>query len=124
MKVLHLFPPNYRQINQAFNIRGKPVIFCYGDTIYNPSRIDVPPCLIAHETVHSRQQGSDPDGWWRRYIDDLEFRLREEVEAHRAEYEHLGQTQKHLDDIARRLSSQIYGRLVTFETARLLVARS
>jgi hypothetical protein len=36
VKVLHLFPPNYAAINRAFKVRGKPIIFCYGSTIYNP----------------------------------------------------------------------------------------
>ena len=66
MKTLFLFPPNYRAINKAFSVRGKPVIFCYGDTIYNPTRITVTPSLVAHEGVHSRQQGEDPRGWFAR----------------------------------------------------------
>jgi hypothetical protein len=41
-KIQHLFPPNYAAINRAFKMRGKPAIFCYGDTIYNPGRIKVP----------------------------------------------------------------------------------
>lgn len=113
MKILTMFPPNYWQINAAFNVRGRPVIFCYGDTIYNPKRIKVGPDLIAHESVHSVQQDRDPAAWWQRYIDDPRFRLHEEIAAHRAEYRVSGE--RH--EIARRLSSGLYGNLISFDQA-------
>lgn len=47
MKVVKAFPPNYQAINDAFSVRGKSVIFCYGDRIYNPSGVAVGPDLIA-----------------------------------------------------------------------------
>jgi hypothetical protein len=120
MMVLHLFPPNYAAINRAFKVRGKPVIFCYGDTIYNPGRIKVPPRLHAHEEVHSRHQAmfGDPEVWWQRYIADPEFRLFEEIPAHRAEYRVAPEL---LEEIATRLCSPLYGSLVDFEKARALV---
>jgi hypothetical protein len=120
VKVLYLFPPDYAAINRAFKVRGKPVIFCYGDTIYNPGRIKVPERLIAHESVHSRhQQGmGGPEVWWQRYIDDPQFRLIEEIPAHRAEYR---VAPEFLDDIARRLASPLYGSLVDFEKARQII---
>jgi hypothetical protein len=89
MRVIKAFPPNYRMINDAFAVRGKPVIFCYGDTIYNPSGIAVGPALLAHETVHSVRQKADPfgiSGWWARYVVDPAFRLAEEIPAHQAEF--------------------------------------
>lgn len=121
MKVLHLFPPNYAAINRAFKVRGKPVIFCFGDTVYNPGRIKMPDRLLAHEAVHSRQQGTDPAGWWDRYIIDSKFRLAQEIPAHCAEY---ACAPNLLDDIARRLSSALYGSLVDFAGAVDLLERS
>jgi hypothetical protein len=113
MKILTLFPPNYAAINRTFRCRGKRVIFCYGDTIYNPSRVVVGPELIAHERVHSGQQNGKPSEWWQRYIDDPAFRLSQEIPAHAAEYRVSGR----LEDVARRLCSPLYGNLISFERA-------
>lgn len=117
MKVLTLFPPNYREVNAAFNIRGKGVIFAWGDTIYNPSRVKIPPELIAHETVHGLRQNGDPAGWWKRYIADPAFRLDEEIPAHQAEYRVSGK----LDAIAARLSGPLYGNLISLDKALSLI---
>lgn len=71
MKVVKAFPPNYRAINDAFNVRGRDVIFCFGDRIYNPSGILIGPDLLAHEQVHSDRQASyagGVDAWWHRYV--------------------------------------------------------
>lgn len=118
MKVITAFPPNYRRINAAFNVRGRGVIFCYGDVIYNPGRINVTPALLAHEAVHSGQQGADPATWWDRYIADPQFRLAQEIPAHAAEYRvapHL------LQEIAGRLSSRLYGGLIARDAAEHLL---
>lgn len=121
MRVLYLLPPNYRAINAAFDVRGRPVIFTYGDTIFNPAKIKVTPALQAHEAVHSHRQGDNPGEWWERYIEDPEFRLNEEIPAHQAEYRefcrHHADTKRMLHEIARRLSSSLYGKLIDFDEA-------
>lgn len=126
MKQLYLFPPNYRAINKAFNVRGQTVWFCYGPVIYNPSRVVVPAPILAHERVHSAQQGTDPAQWWDRYIADREFRLSQEIPAHRAEYgwwvSHGDPGERMLDTIAMRLASPLYGKLIDFEAARRTLA--
>ena len=124
MRVLYLFPPNFKQINAKFNVRGKPVIFCYGDTIYNPARIKVPDPLMAHEEVHSRQQADDPALWWTRYIDDAGFRLRQEVKAHQVEFAACGGSDRALEAIARRLASPLYGNMISFAEATDLIGRA
>lgn len=123
MKVVYLFPPNFREINAAFRVRGKRILFAYGDKIYNPARVDIPPELIVHEGVHGRRQGSDPDSWWRRYIENPEFRLNEEIVAHRAEYANLcARGRDHeLDRLAGRLASPLYGQMITPDRARQLL---
>lgn len=124
MKQLYLFPPNYAAINRAFNVRGKGVIFTFGSVIYNPSRIEIPPALYAHEAVHSTRQRPSPESWWTRYIADPEFRLAEEIPAHRAEWRfHGGAGEwRALEQIARRLASPLYGNLVTVDKAMSLIA--
>lgn len=125
MKTVYLFPPNYAEINRAFKVRGKAVLFCYGSTIYNPGRIKIPPQLLVHEAVHSRQQEAcdGPEHWWRRYIEDKQFRLEQEITAHQAEYRDMCERGNwcYLDAVAARLASPLYGRLIDFPTARELV---
>lgn len=132
MKQLYLFPPNYRTLVRAFPIRGKPMFFCYGNVIYNPTRRPIPPEIIAHERVHSMQQAMDSAGgparWWERYIEDKAFRLDQELPAHRAEFEHLGFVEdgrardKALRAIAERLASPLYGNLISLDDARTRIA--
>jgi hypothetical protein len=127
VKVVNLFPPNYQQINTAFKVRGKPVIFCFGAQIYNPMRINVSPALHAHESVHSAQQGSDPRVWWDRYIADKAFRLEQEIPAHQAEVRHWadncgGVSEPCIAEIAERLSSPLYGNIIDYPAAYRLMS--
>ena len=124
-----MHPPMFRKINQSFDVRGKPVIFCWGDTIYNPTGMKIAPQLRVHEAVHSTQQGNDPETWWNHYIADPAFRLEQEIPAHRAEYRCVlgsglndGPVLEMLDRIAERLSSPLYGSLIDYEEARRLIA--
>lgn len=82
-------PPNFDQILAAFPDANKPgVLFAFGDSVYNPSAVNIPAALLAHEHVHVTQQAKfiKPELWWDLYIADLEFRYREELFAHVAEY--------------------------------------
>lgn len=125
MKVLHLFPPNYKKIVEQFDVRGRQIIFAYGDAIYNPSRIPITPQLERHEQVHLTRQGGDPEAWWDKYIAEPAFRLAEEIPAHVAEYQASVAHYRAiaLDDIATRLSSPLYGSLLTFGQAREVILR-
>lgn len=128
-RVLTTLPPNFKEINAAFNVRGKPVIFAYGDTIHNPGGIKLAPHLMAHEKVHLSRQDGAPAAWWRRYIADPEFRLAEEIPAHAAEYRHFRATipagarlADILQTIAHRLASPLYGSMVGIDEAKRLIA--
>lgn len=120
-RILYLFPPNYREINDKFNVRGKRVIFAYAPVIFNPSHMIVHHPLIQHEKVHIARQNGNPEVWWERYIADQEFRLVEEIPAHIAEYEALGAHAGILDHVAMKLSSPLYGNLVDLDTAKRLI---
>ena len=128
MKVVETFPPLFREINEKFDVRGKPVIYTYGDTVYNPSRITIPPYLMVHERVHSQQQGNEPEYWWRIYLANKDFRLAEELEAHIAELNYRGamsptsDREKLREEVATRLSSPIYGNMIDYVGARILLA--
>jgi|SRR3974390_448370 len=124
MKVLYGFPPNWKAIQAAFKVRGKQVAICYGDVIFVPTKWTLPPEIIVHEAVHRGQQGTDPDGWWERYISDKDFRLQMEIPAHQAEYHDLVARGRRgrLEGIAQRLASPLYGSLISVAEARKLIA--
>lgn len=140
MKVIRAYPPNFSQIAAAFPVKGVPgIIYAYGDRIYAPgSKGDLSSWILAHEEVHGRQQ--NPKGpyhadmcgncevrkWWTNYIVSPQFRLEQEIPAHRAEWEAYtampwakgGQAAGHyLINIAERLSGSLYGNLISKERA-------
>lgn len=119
--IMQAFPPNYRKINKKFNVRGKPIIFAYNGTIYNPSRIQIPPQLVIHEQTHMARQNGNAEYWWDCYIEDAEFRLAEEIPAHIAEYRAIAyrnDAHKLLERIAARLASPLYGSMIKLGGAR------
>jgi hypothetical protein len=140
MKIVRDRPPLYEMIDQAFNIKGKPVIFAWGRKIFVPTGdLNISQALMVHEGVHGARQlrYSVPglnlieneeehiEMWWRRYIADIDFRREEEVLAHQAEYRHLcdhaggrNQRRRHLSIIATKLSHPLYGPVMNKATAR------
>lgn len=87
MKLIKDYPPNILAIDAHFHTMGKPILYTYGDAIYNPLDIHVPNYLLAHETVHMMRQMKDgPEAWWTKYIEDQEYRYEEELAAHRVEF--------------------------------------
>jgi hypothetical protein len=75
------------EIAKAFPRRPPGVIYAWGDTIYNPGGHLLHPPILAHEAEHGRRQQMrcTPETWWRRYIEDQEFRYFEELFAHAVE---------------------------------------
>lgn len=132
MRIAEDYPPLFDEIAERFPAaRGKGVIFAFGSIIYNPSGIHISRALFAHETMHGQQQGDDVTGWWRRYMDDVEFRLEQEIPAHQAEYRFAMLDAKDRNDrrfmtkaIAARLAGPLYGRLITGAEARRILKLS
>lgn len=129
MEIVVAQPPNFEEIVRVFPFARSPgVIFTFGQTIFNPSAVQISPALRSHESVHARRQGGDPAGWWASYLDDPQFRLEEELIAHRAEYRAFRSWTKdrnavarELDVIARRLSGPLYGGLLSHAKARRFI---
>lgn len=131
MRVVAEKPPIYDEADRIFAIAGRPVIFAWGTIIYNPHGADVTPELLAHEVVHGERQGRTEElihAWWRSYFDDTQFRFNEEVLAHRAEYKRRKERCKdrnaltrYLVGISMRLSSPLYGSLVSQPQAMKLI---
>lgn len=142
MKIIRAYPPNYNAIAGAFPfIKGRPgILYAWGDRIYNPSGADVPFWIMKHEETHGlRQQSCRLAGhcdmvdvriedWWDRYIAEPQFRLQEELAAHREEWKayisrvpNQKDREMYLTMIAQRLSGKLYGSMVNeFEAKRLI----
>lgn len=135
LEILIARPPDeiYEACDAAFHIRGRRgVIWTVGPRLYNPDNIYIDPPLRAHEEVHSRRQiaSGDVEGWWRDYLADKEFRFCEELLAHQEEWRVVRDTvprrqqrRQALGYITTRLSSSLYGNLVTKTEAKRLITR-
>lgn len=124
VEVITDWPPNIEQAREKFPITPD-VIFTYAPAIYVPSGNALSKALMAHELVHIRQQGADPEGWWARYLEDPEFRLEMELPAHKMEFRTFCRVyrdrnkQAHArNQIARRLSGPLYGGLISYTKAK------
>jgi len=99
------------------------VIFTYEDTISTSSG-EMSEDLIAHERTHTRQQAEmGADVWWKRYLEDDQFRYEQELEAYQNQYKWLvahikdrNEVTRFLMNYARSLSSGMYGNIVSFTT--------
>lgn len=128
MKIEVANPPNYIEILKVFDVANKPVVFCYGDTIFNPKNLSINQAIVAHEEIHSRRQGDDPEEWWNSYLNERDFRLNEEILAHVTEWRFFKdlKTPRNIrrlykKGIAERLSSSIYGDLVSYKEALKII---
>jgi hypothetical protein len=84
MKVVKNFPPNFEEIRSLIPITDQ-TIYCYGDTIYNPSGQQIPEDVYWHEVAHSVNQ-TNPSEWWVKYLSDPIFRFNEELDAYTFQY--------------------------------------
>ncbi len=126
MNITKAYPPNYERIISTFPYvkHDSSVIFTYGDTLYVPNGGEISQDLLTHEKTHTVQQGASPETWWDRYLVDTEFRLSQEVEAYRNQYKsfckRIADRNKrftYLHGLARDLSSEIYGGIITYQDA-------
>ena len=122
-------PPNLEASAAVFPAARKPgTFFSWGDLIYNPTGVMLPPQIIAHELVHGQRQEGCIEDWWNQYLTDKDFRFNEELLAHVAEYKLIHDTQplrnarRHaLRFISARLASPLYGRVIGEEQAKKLI---
>ncbi len=92
MKTVNTKPPNWNEI--IVHLTPPPTaVFCYGDTIYNPSGALLFNDLVVHEEVHAEQQANstNPGLWWTKYLNDRAFRLDQELEAYGAQFNYVRQ---------------------------------
>lgn len=125
-------PPCYEAAKKFFNLKeGQGTVFTYGNVIYNPDGVPMSDDLIVHEEVHGHQQGhNDTEAglWWKRAIADPQFLLEQETEAYAQQYKFLCTRSKNrewraknLYGLAKMLSSEMYGNIVTQAEAAKLI---
>ena len=128
MQIVHEQPPMLDAIYRA-GLKPNPLttVFTYGYTLFNPAGATISANLLAHEEVHARQQEETvggPDAWWEFYLENSDFRIQEEVEAYRAQYQHycrqtknIAKRARFLAYIADDLSGALYGNRMSFDQA-------
>lgn len=150
MRIINEKPPVYDAIVENGMRPTETTIFAYGDAIYNPGGIEIPPYLIEHEETHCAQQSDkenmlkyiDPseriddeklkqkmaDAWWGRYLTDPYFRIEQEAEAYARQYDFMcgmirdgNARTRLLFDLGRILASGIYGSVVKADHARQMI---
>lgn len=131
MKIKHEYPPKHiwnTVVDAGMAPDPASVLFTYGDTLYVPSGQQVSDDFMAHEELHTKQQGDDPDAWWSRYIEDEYFRVDQEAKAYGKQYTFL--CKKHKDrnaqtriliNLARILAGPLYGNVLQNSAAMKMI---
>jgi len=97
------------------------ICYTYGFICYSPRELSRD--LIVHESVHARQQGSNPDEWWQKYGEDIPFRYSQELEAYKAQYKYicaqLGDRKAffYAKRFASDMSAPMYGDMCNYQQA-------
>ena len=124
MKILNEQPPILDKLLKAGLKPQKTTVFAYGDTLYNPSGVEIPPDILVHEEVHIRQQKDNKNACLEKYLNDKEYRLKVEVEAFREQYKFVCEMLKDrnyrakcLHSLAQELSGSVYGKIINYSEA-------
>ncbi|MES2224984.1 MAG: hypothetical protein V4478_03280 [Patescibacteria group bacterium] len=115
--------PIYYECKRRFGVSWDGGVCCvYGDTAY--CKYDLRPDVIAHESVHVRQQSEmGPMEWWKRYFADKKFRLEQEIEAYKEQMKFVREncSRDFKRDILRKcahdLAGPMYGNMITLSEA-------
>jgi len=123
MKILNEQPPILDKLLKAGLKPRETTVFVYGDILYNPSGVEIPPDILVHEEVHIRQQKDNKD-FLEKYLNDKEYRLKVEVEAFREQYKFVCEMLKDRNDrakclhsLAQELASSVYGEIINYSEA-------
>lgn len=113
--ILHIPPPNYVQIKKHFPTAdlNNGTVFTYFPDIYIKGHIQ--PHLLIHEQTHLNQQEKiGVIEWWKKYFNDPDFRISQEIEAYHNQYKY---NPAIINEIARDLSSSLYGSIINYKSA-------
>ena len=118
--------PLINLVSKTFEIDDH-TIFTYGNTVY--FNRDLSYDLVAHEIIHVFQQTEmGAKKWWKKYLEDKDFRMKEELEAYKRQYLVMKRNDDVkaaflLDSISSDLSGKLYGEIVSFEEAKKLISK-
>ncbi len=132
-------PPIYNDLCAAFNIRPVNVVYTYGDKIYNPDKLELPPEIIEHEKVHMKQQKAwmvnedrkfTPALWWGKYLRDAKFRIDQEAKGYARQYDVIcqdnhdrNQRARYLWGLASSLSGVLYNNEISHSEATKMIKK-
>lgn len=125
MEIRNEIPPIYYSLKDQFNVSWEDIIIAYAPNIYSSKPI--PKEKEVHEMVHIlRQQEIGVDVWWGMYLEDTDFRLKEELLAYSAEIlwlkEKSGYNRQYrrllMNKIYDAISSSVYGHMITKKQAK------
>jgi hypothetical protein len=133
VKILEEKPPVYDNVCAFLGYNDINAFFTYGDTIYNPARLEIPNDIIIHERVHMKQQtrdGMTPELWWGKYLRDEKFRIDQEAKAYGAQLRSIKNVHKDrnyqtriLISLASSLSGPLYKNAIGHTEAMLLISK-
>ncbi len=132
MKISHEKPPIYDRLVDVFGIDWNDgIVITYGDTLHTRGGNNIPQDLVVHEKTHTRQQAAiGIEEWWNNYVANRDFRLEQEAEAYRNQWQFIKHNVKNREEafrkkmrIARDFSSPIYGNIVTHNEALKIISR-
>lgn len=124
MKIVIGYPKNWDKINEKFKFKDEKFLLTLGDTLYNPSNIEIGKSYMVHEEFHSKRQlRMGLEKYIQKYLNDPLFRFVEELLAYRIQWNfikfHDGPS---IDQLAKEFSSFTYGFDIDFETAKELIS--
>ena len=126
-RIIKDYPPNFNEINSCVH-PPEDAIFTYGQDIYNPSGGEIPPDILFHERVHTKQQGQDPKNLWFKWCYDLNFRKEQETEAFALQWkfvkENIGNkaAKECLDELAEKMQ-KVYNLGISFYEAHTSIRK-
>ena len=106
------------------SVPKKEVVIVWANKIYSARPISED--VLEHEKVHIKQQGGTNWGaikWYLKYFVSSKFRLNQEIEAYRAQYQFIKRkwseqkAEKLLELIASYLSGPTYGKIISYSKA-------
>ena len=123
-EVVNDWPPNIDEIRMVLPVTTRN-IFAYDNKIFNPGGGKLPLELHAHEMVHFKQQAViGVEAWWTSFLADSDFRLAQEIPAHKAEYRAFCKYNRDrnaqarmLRSLGQRLAAPMYGGIITVNEA-------
>ena len=125
--VLNSKPAIFDRCEKEFGISWENTIFAVDPFIH--SKFAPTDDIIEHELVHIKQQRGvgkgGVDHWWNLYFSDSNFRLQNELEAYKHQYNFLKRTiPLHREELFRKvhfwasnLSGKTYGNLISLQDA-------